>query len=81
MSENLAATHAGSLASLEAAELEARAVALAVPPPAATRGLADSLLLVQFQLGGETYGLAAEYLREVQPLREVTPFFQYYRKQ
>ena len=50
--------------------LAARAKALSQSAEAETTA---SLSLVVFSLADETYGIATEFVREVQPLREVTP--------
>jgi purine-binding chemotaxis protein CheW len=50
--------------------LEARAKALS---QSADTVSGASLSLVVFKLADETYGIATEYLREVQPLVEITP--------
>lgn len=50
--------------------LEERAKALAQVEEIKT---GKSMSLVVFSLASETYGVATEYVREVQPLRDVTP--------
>jgi purine-binding chemotaxis protein CheW len=50
--------------------LEERARALAQVAETQT---GESISLVVFTLANETYGIATEYVREVQPLRDVTP--------
>jgi len=52
------------------AVLEARAKALSKSTEVQTGA---SMPLVIFSLANETYGIATEYVREVQPLRDVTP--------
>ena len=52
------------------ATLEARASALAQVAETQT---GESISLVVFTLANETYGIATEYVHEVQPLRDVTP--------
>lgn len=50
--------------------LEERARALAQATETQT---GESMSLVVFALANETYGIATEYVREVQPLRDITP--------
>ncbi len=50
--------------------LEERARALAKSAETQT---GESMPLVVFTLANETYGIATEYVREVQPLRDITP--------
>jgi len=48
-----------------------RAVKLAQLPPEDQGG--EKINLVLFRLGRETYGLEAQYVRDIKPLRQVTP--------
>lgn len=52
--------------------LRARARALARPPDAAT-DLTDALDIVEFRLAHERYALETRWVREIVPLRELTP--------
>ncbi|CAG0945159.1 Chemotaxis protein CheW [Anaerolineae bacterium] len=52
--------------------LEARAKALTKSTEAQT-GQNQRVQLVVFQLANETYGIATDYVQEVQPMRDITP--------
>lgn len=52
--------------------LDARAKALAVEPPI-TQIDEDKIEVVEFLLAHERYGLQTEYIREIYPLRDLTP--------
>ena len=52
--------------------LRARARALAEPPPA-TGAAEAGLEILEFSLAQETYGIESAYVREVYPLRDLTP--------
>ncbi len=52
--------------------LKARAEALA-RPPAEQEEAGEQVQLVTFVLGGEAYGVESSYIREVSPLRGLTP--------
>lgn len=50
--------------------LKARTRAFSRPPP--PRASADSVLVVEFSLAYETYGMEVSYIREICPLRDIT---------
>jgi purine-binding chemotaxis protein CheW len=52
--------------------LRARARILALEPRK-DAGPQDSLEIIQFRLAGETYGIASAFVREVYPLKDLTP--------
>jgi purine-binding chemotaxis protein CheW len=55
----------------ERALLKARAQALAQEP--GPEGAPEAIEVVEFLLGPETYGVPSSYIREVYPLKELTP--------
>ena len=52
--------------------LKARARVLAREPEK-DAGLQESLEIIRFRLAGETYGIASAFVREVYPLKDLTP--------
>jgi purine-binding chemotaxis protein CheW len=56
----------------KSAVLKARARVLAREPEEDT-GPQESIEIIEFRLGGETYGIASAFVREVYPLKDFTP--------
>jgi len=56
-----------------AAQILAERAAVLAQPRASATAAADAWLLLEFTLGADSYGLETRHVREVQPVRDLTP--------